>query len=61
MLQAQKGVKSWALSLTDAADDWDPSHCSMPEREFLLVNGAQLAGYLSELVSSLLVLDRSIQ
>ena len=54
-------AQEWALSLTDGVDDWNPSHCGMPGREFLLVDRAQLAGYLLELVSSPLVWDAGIQ
>ena len=35
-----------ALSLADEVGVWDPSYCGMPGRELLVVDEAQLVGYL---------------
>ena len=67
MPQTQSGVKSvisvrgqwWALLLTDKVGISDPSDCGMPGRELLLVDEAQLVGYLLGLANSFFGVGRS--
>ena len=53
--------QSWVLPLGNKAIGWDPLSSGMPRRNLLFVEGAQLAGYLPESVSSRLVWDAGIQ
>ena len=54
-------VQWWALPFTDGVNNWNPSHCGWPERRLLLVDKAQLTGYLLKLLSNPLVCDAGIQ
>ena len=49
-----------AIPLTHVVDDRNLLCCSMPGRELLLINEAQLAEYLRGLANSLLVWDAGI-